>query len=183
MINLQAAVQGLVRAWGRGAGRGVVLVAVTLCATGCGFHLRTWNLEGVAATASVEAQGRSSVLSPLERQLQAAGLELVESEADVTIALLDERSDRRSVSVTDQARAAEYETSLRVRYEIDGKDGKLLDPRWVDARRVFRVDRTNIVGTSEEQALLQREMVVDLVEQIMRSLVAVTADQQTGKGG
>ena len=38
------------------------------------------------------------------------------------------------------------------------------------------MDRDNIVGSSEEQALLVREMQTDLVQQILRALNAVTAE-------
>ena len=48
-----------------------------------------------------------------------------------------------------------------------------LTPRSIRASRVYTVDRNNIVGSSEEQALLQREMVEDLVQQIIRGVNAV----------
>jgi outer membrane lipopolysaccharide assembly protein LptE/RlpB len=38
------------------------------------------------------------------------------------------------------------------------------------------VDAQNIVGSSEEQALLEREMINDLVQQIIRSLDAATRE-------
>ena len=153
------------------------ICALILCLllTGCGFHLRTWDLDANISSARVTAEGRNALEEPLRRNLRSSGVELVEEDAHVTIALLSEQRSRRSISVTDQARAAEYETSLGIQYEIRGGDGRvLLAPRWIRALRVYRVDRDNIVGSSEEQALLEREMVSDLVQQLMRSLDAVT---------
>ena len=96
--------------------------------------------------------------------------------ADVTIELLSDRTSRRAVSVTDQARAAEYQTTLTVVYAVfDAKGEPLAAERSVRASRVYTVDRDNIVGSSEEQALLQREMVDDLVQQIIRGVNAVVA--------
>jgi LPS-assembly lipoprotein len=89
----------------------------------------------------------------------------------VVISLLEERRERRSVSVSSQARAAEYELSLGVRFLVTDGDGRELVPeQWLERQRVFRIDRDNIVGSSEEQALLEREMQSDLVQQVLRTL-------------
>jgi LPS-assembly lipoprotein len=154
---------------------------------GCGFHLRTWDLEGNVGTARITANARNPVAGPLAQALQSAGVEL-QGEPDVIIELLEDQTGRRSVSVTDQARAAEYETSLRVRYAIrDGNGETLLQPTWLGASRIYEVDRANLVGSSQEQALLQREMVNDLVQQIIRGLDTVTRSapsvpDQSGEG-
>lgn len=159
--------------------RPLIGLLLLLVVTGCGFHLRTWNLEGTVETARITANARNPLAEPLGRALQSAGVALIEdgSAADVVVELLADERGRRSVSVTDQARAAEYETSLRVRYAVRGRDGEmLLDPTWVQATRIYRVDRDNLVGSSQEQALLEREMVTDLVQQVIRGLNAVTKE-------
>jgi LPS-assembly lipoprotein len=153
-----------------------------LLLSGCGFHLRTWNLEGTVDTARITANVRNPLAEPLRRGLQSAGVELVESpeDADVLIELLADKRGRRSVSVTSRARAAEYETSLQVQYAIHGKDEKvLIESRWMRASRIYQVDAVNIVGGSEEETLLEREMVNDLVQQLIRSLNAVTREQSS----
>lgn len=163
--------------------RGCLVVGLFGLLAGCGFHLRTWDLEGNIQTAKITANLRNPVAEPLGRALESAGVELIESgTADVAIDLISDRESRRSVSVTDQARAAEYETSLTIVFALaDGAGNVLADPRSIQARRVYQVDRDNLVGSSEEQALLQREMVDDLVQQIIRALnAAVTAS--TGSG-
>ena len=101
--------------------------------------------------------------------------EAAQGESQVVVELLEQRTRRRSVSVTGQGRAAEYETTLEVRYQVHDKNGvELIAARWLRSERVFRVDRNNIVGNSEEQALLEQEMRNDLIQQILRSLDAVT---------
>jgi LPS-assembly lipoprotein len=153
---------------------------VALAIAGCGFHLRTWDLEGNVEAASITSNPRNPLAEPLGRALQSAGVELVDdrSSADVVVELLADERGRRSVSVTDQARAAEYETSLRVRYAVHGRGGEtLMEPTWIQASRIFQVDRDNLVGSSQEQALLEREMVTDLVQQVIRGLNAVTREE------
>ncbi len=150
--------------------------ALMLLLAGCGFHLRTWDLGISLDSARVEASQRHALAAPLRRVLSQSGVsEADEGESQIVVKLLDQRRNRRSVSVTGQARAAEYETTLEVRYQVYGADGaELIPPRWVRSERVFRVDQDNIVGNSEEQALLEQEMQNDLIQQILRSLVAVT---------
>ncbi|MEM8768194.1 MAG: LPS assembly lipoprotein LptE [Pseudomonadota bacterium] len=152
------------------------LAALSLAlVAGCGYQLRTWDLEGSVETAKITSNPRNPVATPLGQALRSAGVELVDSgSADVSIELLDHRSGRRSISVTDQARAAEYEASLSVLYRVVDADGEeLAPPRWVRGSRVYTVDRNNLVGSSEEQALLEREMVTDLVQQVIRGVNAV----------
>ena len=144
---------------------------------GCGFHLRTYDLQGSVATASVTGSNRNPLTEPLKRALRGAGVTVVDSaqDADLRIDLLNERSSRRSVSVTSQARAAEYETTLAIQYAVrSGSEQMLIEPRWVQTSRVFQVDRDNLVGASEEQSLLEREMVNDLIGQVIRSLNAAS---------
>jgi len=155
-------------------------IVICLQLGGCGFHLRTWDLEGTVETARITANTRNPVAVPLGRALQSAGVELVDdgSEVDLVIELLADRQGRRSVSVTDQARAAEYETTLSVQYAVRDRDREILmDPNWIRASRVYRVDRDNLVGSSQEQQLLEREMVNDLVQQILRGVNAVSREE------
>ncbi len=163
-----------------GAFPGAVAVLLLLwvgLASGCGFQLRTWDLEGNVETARIVANARNPLADPLGRALRTAGVEVVESSAaQLTIELLEDRSSRRSISVTNQARAAEYEARLSVRYTVSTADGEvLLSPRWVRASRVYTVDRNNLVGSSEEQALLEREMLGELVQQVIRGVNAVVS--------
>ena len=64
----------------------------------------------------------------------------------------------------------------------DGSGNSLAEPRSIQASRIYTVDRDNIVGSSEEQALLQREMVDDLVQQIIRGVNAVVTAPPGGTG-
>lgn len=157
------------------APRGVLLLVAALMAAGCGFQLRSWDLAGSIESAYLTANPRNAFEAPLRRALRQAGIAeaATPGEATVVVTLLDDRRERRSVSVSSQARAAEYEVSVGVRYLVQDAQGRDLIPeQWLERQRVFRIDRDNIVGSSEEQALLEREMEADLVQQILRSLNA-----------
>ncbi len=168
----------------RTVSRYLLITGLASLIAGCGFHLRTWELDGNIETAKITANLRNPVADPLGRALESAGVDVVGSgEADVTIELISDRESRRAVSVTDQARAAEYQTTLTVVYAVYDASGETLAAaRNVRASRIYTVDRDNIVGSSEEQALLQREMVEDLVQQIIRGVNAVVTAQAAPAG-
>jgi LPS-assembly lipoprotein len=154
---------------------GTLLLAIGLCSlAACGYHLRTWDLAGNLETARIAANLRNPLTEPLGRALESAGVSLVDTEAaDLVIELLDDRAGRRNVAVTSQARVAEYEATLSVQYTVKDRAGKvLIQPTWLSASRVYRVDRGNPVASNQEQTLLEREMVEELVSQVIRGVNA-----------
>ena len=143
----------------------------TLAVAGCGFQLRTWDLAETFATASIEAQRGVDLDIDLGRALESAGIRVVDSGADVVIRLSGQRDDRRSVSVTRGARTAEYELALQVTFAVTDVTGsELAAERVIRSERVARLDRDNLVGSSEERALLATEVRNDLVGQMVRTL-------------
>jgi LPS-assembly lipoprotein len=161
----------------RGAGR-YALAAVLLLA-GCGFHLRTYDINTSVSSVYLSSNSANLVAEPLRRGLKQAGVTLAAEadEAEVTVALLNQRRDQRSVSVTPTAREAESELTLAVQYAVTAPGGaELVPPRWIETARIYRIDRLNILGSSEERSLLEQEMINDLVQQIVRALDAATRE-------
>lgn len=159
----------------------VLLVTVLLTAlSGCGFKLRSWALdESVGSLFVASGQGGAVINSApqelareLTRALESAGTVLAEDRqsADVVVEIIDERRQRRSVSVTERAQSAEYEVSRGVQYQLLRGEAVLIAPSWLRIQRVLRLDRNNIVGSNEEQALLERELAGELVQQMIRSI-------------
>ena len=142
----------------------------------CGFQLRSYNFEGNVASFAVTGQSRSQVAPALRRTLRQVGIQEVEPEAaELVVTILDQDIRRRSVSTAGAVRVAEYELDYRVRYEIsDGEGQQLAAPLWVERQRTYRVDQGNIVGSSEEQALVERELLQDVVGQIVRAMDLVS---------
>lgn len=119
---------------------------------------------------------RIGVAQPLRRGLKQAGVEeRPDNEASIIVDLLDQRNERRSISTGGSTRAAEYEVSYAVHYRIlDAAANELAAPTWIERQRVYRIDADNIVGSSEEQALLESELIQDVVGQIIRAMDAVS---------
>jgi LPS-assembly lipoprotein len=157
---------------------GWLTLTVILSLTGCGFQLRNYDFEASVESFAIVGKQRAQVVAPLRRALTQVGVEESSpTDASMVIEIMDQRSERRSVSTAGQIRAAEYEVDYGVRYQLLSAAGDVLaEPIWVERQRVFRVDRGNIVGSSEEQALLQRELMQDVVGQIVRALNLVSRD-------
>ena len=93
--------------------------------------------------------------------------------AALVVTLHQLSSGRRGVSVTPRARVAEYALTLSVSYSARADGEVVLRTQTARSRRVYQVDSDNVVGSSEEQALLEREMQSDLVQQILRAVDTV----------
>ena len=146
-----------------------------LVSAGCGFQLRTWELASTFETVRIEADHGVDLDLDLGRALESAGVRLVDSEADVVVRLSDQRDDWRSVSVTQGARTAEYELALQVGFRVTDQEGNELAPeRVLRSERVARLDRDNLVGSSDERRLLATEARTDLVGRMVRILDALS---------
>ena len=141
-----------------------------LATAGCGFQLRTWDLATTFETVRVEAARGVDLHRDLNRALRSAGVRIVSADADVVVALSEQRNDRRSASVTRDARTAEYELSLQVTVAVSDAQGNVLTESVLRSERVARLDRNSLVGSSEERTLLVEEMRSDLVGRILRTL-------------
>ncbi len=155
-------------------------LSLAVLAAGCGFRLRTWELAAAFDTVRIEADSSVDLHRDLARALRSAGVRVVEADGEVVVDLSGQRDQRRSAAVTGSARAAEIELALDVAFAVAASDGRELIPsRVLRSERVVRLDRDNIVGSSEEQALLAAEMRDDLVGRMVRTLGALA--QQAGR--
>ncbi len=72
-----------------------------------------------------------------------------------------------------RATTAESQLELAVRFKIVGAEEKELVPeRWARATRTYLVDTNNLVGSNQQQRLMDSELRSDVVQQIMRSVGA-----------
>ena len=155
--------------WMQVARLGLILGVLTLSA--CGFQLRSYSFSSELDSFALSGRTGISVAAPLRANLRQSGLSEDNANPDIVIDLMDQRRQRRSVSTAGQTRAAEYETTYGVRYRILTQEGEeLLPATWLERERVYRIDRENIVGSSEEQALLERELLQDIAGQIIRTV-------------
>lgn len=149
-----------------------MLLMPVLLLPACGFHLRgAMELPPVLEVTYIQSnkpfQGISQVL---RRQLSLAGATVAEKigEATGVIDILDERSERRILSVGSTGRATQYELFEEVRFALSDKDGnQILKPQAVSMVRALTFDENELLGKVTEAEKLQRQMRQDLARQII----------------
>ncbi len=157
-----------------------VLASVLLSA--CGFHLRgavdvPESLRNVYVTGE---NPRSPIVQSVQRSMRASGVKLSISAATApyTLYIGNEQEEKRSISVDEQAAAAEFQLRHYVSFELrDPKGIPLAGPDELISERVFVNDITNVVGKRDEERLIREEMQRQLAGQIMRRYQALDADR------
>ena len=153
----------------------VLTLAVMLCS--CGFHLR-----GQFATPShlqplyVDGAAGSVLVATLEQQLRTTDLQLVDnrSEARYILRLSDENQQRRTMSVGNGNRAAEYQLIESVIFEVLTAGGEPLNEAvTISERRVLSYNADNELSSRSEEQLIRREMKQNLASKILRQLSAI----------
>ena len=150
------------------------LLVSLLIISGCGFQLRgTVDVpEDWMRLHLRTANPNSELTGATINGFTANGVEFVDRDkANYTLHLGPETFKRRNLSIGSNARAAEFElemsTTLRV---TDNSGSELMAATDLSVFRIMTSDVNNITGKVEESRLLQREMRVDLVQQIMRQV-------------
>ncbi len=152
-----------------------MLVVVLL--SGCGFHLQG------ALTTPVEME--RTYIAPAERyspfhrelrlQLQAAGVELVDSAVDATAILtisIDD-TDQRVLSVSTRNVPTEYEVYYTIEYALDSGENSLLARQLLTLTRDYTYDETLVLGKAYEEAMIREAIVKDLVRVVLKQISAL----------
>ena len=154
------------------------ILGASLLLSACGFHLRGSGVDSIKLDElHVSAQDRhSQTHRQVVDALENSGV-TVRSSAPYHLQLLDEPRQRRAVSHSRGSTSAEYELSHHLSYQISNTAGQaLIGPETLSTFRAYVSDRDNLVGSSEEEALLQREMRQDLTRQLILRLSRLSAE-------
>ncbi|WP_417665521.1 LPS assembly lipoprotein LptE [Pseudidiomarina sp.] len=150
---------------------GLVILATAL--NGCGFQLRdNYQLPAAMQAVSVQAPAFSEFSQVLQRRLNLAGAQLVDSaQAGVTIEVLSDQLDRRTLSLSQSGQVAEYEMIYTVNYQIIQQDS---EPKklQVEVYRDYQDDPNFALAKTREREVLIREMRDDAARQLLRQTIA-----------
>ncbi|QKT03101.1 hypothetical protein HUS23_04400 [Ectothiorhodospiraceae bacterium 2226] len=156
----------------------LVLVLLVAWLSGCGFRLRgAVSLPAGMEATRVEAQGVSNELANhTRRALEAAGARITTEARAATarLRLLDERRDRRVLSVDSAGQVREYELVYALRFEVRDRAGKILvGEQTVELVRAVTFDPGEAaLGRLGEQEVVQREMLEMAVNQMLQRIAA-----------
>ena len=153
----------------------VLLGLLLLLVAGCGFHLRgaavipeslkTMYIQGIDLHTDL---GRE-----LKRSLESNGVNIADdySQGTAVLSILENKYDRRVLSVGSDAKVSEYTLYGRVKFKVSDGDGVILaEEQTVEAMRDFQFDQTQVLGKGNEEELLREDLNRQLVGGILRRL-------------
>lgn len=162
------------------------IIGGLLVLSSCGWHLRGVEpLPEEFKTLYLSVPNETSELSrSLKQSLRAMGVNLTDKATDaaMTLAITDVKNNRRTVSTSGRGKAAEYELTSLLTYEIRNNEGATLyGPDTVSAEKIYLFDPNSVVSAFEEEQILRKEMQRDLIQQLMRRYQAakVTAPESS----
>ena len=154
----------------------IILFVAALC--GCS----DWYLRGTRSdlikikTAALEVGAAPVLGRAIRQELAFSGVRVTKkSDAQAVLELTGEEFDRRVLSVDpDTGKVREIELGLAVGLTVRDKGGKLLAPyRNLTWTRDFVFDETALLGTTEQENVIRRELADDAAKTIVLQLEAI----------
>ena len=155
-----------------------VVIVTLLIIAGCGFHLRgAVNLPESIKTMYVQGLNlQRGVGLTLKRHLISNGIVVVEDyqKGNAVLDILENKSERRVLSVGSSAKVSEYELYGRITFKVtDGSGDVVAKEQSVEAQKDYQFNQDEVLGASEEESALREELEQRLVRSIMRRLEAI----------
>lgn len=151
----------------------LLLLALTLMLTACGFHLRGEAKMPFEKLYIVAPDPNSPLITELRNNLEANRITLVNSaeQADMVLDISLDLPEKQILTLGGSGRVNEFQ--LRYRVSLRGYDNQQRE--WLPAdellmNRDYAYDDTQLLAKQAEEALLFQSMRSDMVQQIMRRL-------------
>lgn len=152
----------------------IILLALSLSA--CGFHLRGHNLKGKGLPFKivyVKAAASTPFVADLRSNLELYKIELsaTPAEADLTLEIVSETSNKVILAISGAGQVREFQLSYRVSMRAyDNQKREWLQADEISLQRTLIYDDAQVLAREQEEALLNRDMRADAVQQVMRRL-------------
>lgn len=150
-----------------------------LMLAGCGFQLRG-EASVPDSLKTLYIQGINTQQDTLGLQLKRAlirnGITVVDDyqEGAAIFTVLENRYDRRVLSVASNATVREFELDAWVIFKVtDDKGNELSDVQRVEASRDYQFDRNQILAMDEQERVLREDLNKQMVQSILRRLSAI----------
>jgi len=158
--------------------RSVAALCIAASLAACGFQLRGSNGSYTMPFHSLflTFPDTSPLGTELKRNLRAGDVEIADKpdQAEAQFVVLSENRGKSILSLNSLGRVREYLLTYTLTFAVrDSKGVELLPATEITLRRNMAFDETQVLAKESEEALLYRDMQADLVQQIMRRLVAL----------
>lgn len=158
--------------------RNLMMVALALLLSACGFQLRGTGASGFALE-EINLQARNShgdTVRQLEELLGNSGVR-VHPGARYTLDLVREQNRQRTASYTSSSRSAEYELTSVLDYQFRGPQNTVLLEDSIEVQKVYVHDSSNLIGSDQEANQLRVEMRRELLQQLSMRISNITPAQ------
>ena len=121
----------------------------------------------------IAAEDRHSLFyRELRRQLQVAGVQLVDipGDATATLTISVDITNQRVLSVSTRNVPTEFEVFYSIEYGVDSGDTNLLQRQFITLTRDYTYNETLVLGKAHEEQLLREAIVEDLVRIVLKQL-------------
>ncbi|NHZ90213.1 hypothetical protein F2P45_14480 [Massilia sp. CCM 8733] len=159
--------------------RAILALVLLASLSACGFQLRGANGQFKMPFNSIYLSfpETSALGTELRRNLRGGDNVQVVTDAAKAETLFDVLSETRGkqiLSLNAQGRVREYLLTYTLVFRLrDAKGVELLPATEISLKRSITFDESQVLGKESEEVLLYRDMQTDLVQQILRRLVAV----------
>ncbi|MGO1191032.1 LPS-assembly lipoprotein LptE [Vibrio casei] len=155
----------------------LIITSLAMITTACGFHLRGNYLlpEDVSHVSVTSFDSYNTLTREVKKQLKLNGVEIVTPAADVAnLYLISESDSNRTLSLYQNARAAEYELAYSVSYRVlvPGYDSRSFQ---INVTRSYLDNPLAALAKSVEKDMILDEMREQAAEQIIRQMARLKA--------
>ena len=153
----------------------VLMLIFTLSLAGCGFQLKQSadlpNSFGPVAITGLSPY--SSMNRMIRNNLRQSSIEFVSDKtaANHTIAISNNREERRVLSVASSGKVGEYELIKVLSFPVYNNTGdKVIDTQTLSANRFYTVSGSDVLEDDREEADIKQQMEADLVDRMFRQI-------------
>lgn len=157
----------------------IIFGLLVLNLTACGFHLRG-DADVPELLQSLYVQGvdlrQNAFGLELKRALTRNGVKVLDSYQEGTsiLTILDNRYNKRVLSVGTDAKVREYELEAVVRYKVTDDKGQIIqEQQTVEARRDYQFDSDQVLASDEQERVLREDLNKQLAQSLLRRLSAI----------
>ncbi len=153
----------------------ILLLAAALVLSACGYHLRGQFLGESSNFRSLylKAASVSPFVAELHRSLQAVKVNLAttQDDADLTLEVVSESTDKQILSISGSGRVREYLLRYRVSLRAyDRQQNDWLPAGEISMARIMSYDDAQVLAMEQEEATIYKELRSDAVSQALRRL-------------
>jgi len=166
--------------------RFILILFCTSLLGACGFQLRGTGTDTTVVPDAwksmhlVTGNPNSEFNREIVSRFAANGVQWMErSAANFSLVLSPERFQQRNLSLSSEARAAEFELTMSADFTVlDPDNNEVMPTTKVAVVKQMENDPRNVVGKAEEVRLLKGEMRAELAQQVMRRIGFFAASTQ-----